>query len=175
MSQLSLYSYSIAGSDEIFKEDPLKVRICRLYERNTDIPTLNIFRRSSDLVLKHVHIDENFFLDAKNENSPFYLGSPSAIFQVTRLPYSLIRRTKKKNQISYFPYVGTDIVEASLRKSFISLITANGTSCRVPPLSNSPRDLKSNRSLKTKKFGVSLYPRTVFFPEAQAEKADKRS
>lgn len=90
-------------------------------------------------------------------------------------PLQFNQTYKKKNQILYFPYVGTDIVEASLRKSFISLITANGTSCRVPPLSNSPRDLKSNRSLKTKKFGVSLYPRTVFFPEAQAEKADKRS
>lgn len=82
---------------------------------------------------------------------------------------------KKKNQISYFPYVQTDIVEASLKKSLISLITGNWTSFNVPPLSDSPRDLKSYLSLKTKKFWVFLYPRTVFFPEAQAEKADKRS
>lgn len=45
----------------------------------------------------------------------------------------------------------------------------------VPTLSNSPRDLKSLLSLKTKKVLSFLYPRTVFFPEAQAEKADKRS
>lgn len=58
---------------------------------------------------------------------------------------------------------------------FISLITGNWTAFNVPPLPNSSRDLKSYPSLKTKKFWVLLYPRTVFFPEAQAEKADKRS
>lgn len=46
-----------------------------------------------------------------------------------------------------------------------------------PPLPKSPRDLKSDGSLKTKKkkLWVFLYPRTVFFREAQAETADKRS
>lgn len=56
---------------------------------------------------------KSFCFAAKNENSPFYLHIPSVIFQVTRLPYSLIRHKEKKNhQISYFPYVQTDIVEA---------------------------------------------------------------
>lgn len=71
MSQLSLYSYFIAGSDEIFKEVPLKVRICSICERNAEIPILNIFRRRSDLVLKHVRVDENFFLLQKMKILPF--------------------------------------------------------------------------------------------------------
>lgn len=62
-----------------------------------------------------------------------------------------------------------------LKKAFISLNTGDQTSLNVPTLSNSPRDLKNLLSLKTKKFWVFLYPRTIFFPEAQAEKADKRS
>lgn len=71
MSQLSLYSYFIAGSDEIFKEVPLKVRICSIYARNAEIPVLNVFRRRSDLVLKHIHVDENFFLLQKMKIVPF--------------------------------------------------------------------------------------------------------
>lgn len=63
----------------------------------------------------------------------------------------------------------------NLKKAFISLNTGDQTSLNVPTLSNSPRDLKNLLSLKTKKFWVFLYPRTIFFPEAQAEKADKRS
>lgn len=62
MSQLSLYSYSTAGSDEIFKDVPLKVSICSTRGRNAEIPILNIFRRRSALVLKHIRVDENFLL-----------------------------------------------------------------------------------------------------------------
>jgi len=71
MAQLSLYSYFSAGSDEIFKEVPLKVRICSISERNAEIPILNIFRRRSGLVLKHIHVDENFFLLQKTKILPF--------------------------------------------------------------------------------------------------------
>lgn len=120
---------------------------------------------------------KSFCFAAKNENSPFYLHIPSVIFQVTRLPYSLIRHREKKNhQISYFPYVQTDIVVASL-KAFISLLTANWTSFNVTTTSQEPKRLKKRRKFENqkKKLWVFLYPRTVFFREAQAETADKRS
>lgn len=123
---------------------------------------------------------KSFCFAAKNENSPFYLHIPSVFFQVTRLPYSLIRhrgkKKKKNHQISYFPYVQTDIVEASL-KAFISLLTANWTSFNVTTTSQEPKRLKKRRKFENqkKKLWVFLYPRTVFFREAQAETADKRS
>lgn len=122
---------------------------------------------------------KSFCFAAKNENSPFYLHIPSVIFQVTRLPYSLIRHREKKiknHQISHFPYVQTDIVVASL-KAFISLLTANWTSFNVTTTSQEPKRLKKRRKFENqkKKLWVFLYPRTVFFREAQAETADKRS
>lgn len=96
---------------------------------------------------------KSFCFAAKNENSPFYLHIPSVIFQVTRLPYSLIRHREKKiknHQISHFPYVQTDIVVASL-KAFISLLTANWTSFNVTTTSQEPKRLKKRRKFENQK------------------------
>lgn len=67
-------------------------------------------------------------------------------------------------------------MEASL-KAFISLLTANWTSFNVTTTSQEPKRLKKRRKFENqkKKLWVFLYPRTVFFREAQAETADKRS
>lgn len=67
MSQLSLYSYSSAESDGSFKDVPLKVSIWSMYERNVEIPILNTCRRRSDLVLKHICVNKNFFCCRKKK------------------------------------------------------------------------------------------------------------
>lgn len=77
MSQLSLYSYSSAESDGSFKDVPLKVRIWSMYERNVEIPILNTCRRRSDLVLKHICVNKNFFAAAKKKGGKKYRNSPS--------------------------------------------------------------------------------------------------
>lgn len=83
------------------------------------------------MVLKHVHVDENFLLLLllqKMKILPFYLGIPSVIFQVSQLPPGLIRHTKKKKkktkQIKYRISLMYKLTLWRLH-FFISLITGN--------------------------------------------------
>lgn len=84
-----------------------------MYERNVEIPILNTCRRRSDLVLKHICVNKNFFCCRKKKKGEknteilsLDFSIPSVFFQVTWLPYSLLRHAhthtqKKEKKIKY--------------------------------------------------------------------------